>query len=189
MTGAPLFGAAGGPLELAGGAVVVFGGTEAPELVTTEVDSAGTVTAVEPEEPGGVGLPVLSDAGGMEPTDGVASEDCGVTGGGGSTDDAGGPGGPAEVTGGLPPGGKVPEAGGGDSIGVVPGAGGGIEAGGGDSIGVVPGAGGGREGGGGVSIGGVPGTGGVTEAGGTGPHSVTVTVVVTVFAPSGKSKN
>ncbi len=45
-----------------------------------------------------------------------------------------------------------------------------MEAGGADSTGVVPGA------------------GGTTVAGGVDPHSVTVTVVVTVFAPSDEFK-
>lgn len=64
-------------------------------------------------------------------------------------------------------GGGLPEAGGGDSTGVVPGMGG-VPAGGGGSTGVVP------------------GTGGIIVSGGVGPHSVTVTVVVTVLSISKK---
>lgn len=57
-----MFGAGGGLLELAGGAGEVLGRVECallggtddvPELIMADVDSAGTVTVVEPEEPGG----------------------------------------------------------------------------------------------------------------------------------------
>lgn len=180
--------------ELAGGAVVMLGRVdvallggidEPPELIGIEVDSAGTVTVVEPEEPGGGavvtegglvggggGFPVPSDAGGASLAGGVASEDCEVTGGGDGADDSGVPGGFPEETGGLPAGGGVPDAGGGvpEAGGAVPGTGGVTEFAGGDSTGVVP------------------GTGGTTVAGGLVSHTVTVTVSVTVLATSDKSK-
>lgn len=69
----------------------------------------------------------------------------------------------------------------------MPGIGGVIDAAGGDPTGTVPGIGGVTEAGG-VDSTGVPVTGGLLEAGGKVPHSVTVTVVVTVFAASDKGK-
>lgn len=164
LTWSPVFGAGGGLLEVAAGAVVVLardvrallgGKDEVSELDMPGVDSAGTLILVEPEEaggrsveteesslPGGGAVPVVSDASGVELTDlpGVLAEETVV----------------------VTPGGV-------GSTGVVTGTGGVADVGS-DSSAVVP------------------GLGGVREAGGADSQMVTITVVVTVLSLSRKSE-
>jgi hypothetical protein len=165
LTWSPVFGAGGGLLEAAAGAVVVLardirallgGKDEVSELDMPGVDSAGTVILVEPEEaggtsveteesslPGGGAVAVASDAGGAESIDvpGVLAEERVVV-----------------IPGGV------------GSTGVVTGTGGVADVGGGDSSAVVP------------------GLGRVREAGGVDSQMVTITVVVTVLSLSRKSE-